>query len=349
MSTNFYEILQIDKNATQEEIKKAYRTQALKYHPDKNKSSDAAEKIKDINMAYEVLNDPNKRYKYDHMSLDEQVELYEYFKQILTNIDPHSKMYYTKFLNIFFPDEETLKEDFNSFNFKGIVDTVKTRISNMTMSDVDKIIDLFSPPKPALEVEESPNMSIDVRTTLKEKYLNKYKQITYKTNVDEQTIYVPLRESESIYPEKAHRSSAGIRGTVSVSIIDEPNDRFSIINDYDLAVFHNISLYEYLYGTDIEFIHIDDTKIPISVPSCIDTVPLFKIDGKGLPYLPDSEDKYEVIDNPTEVKRGNLFIYIKIYGVNSMDTASESEEYKRKIKDIIKKGFPPINQPSFLS
>jgi len=62
---DYYEILGVGKNATQDEIKKAYRKLALKWHPDKNKSKEAESKFKEINKAYEVLSDPKKRARYD--------------------------------------------------------------------------------------------------------------------------------------------------------------------------------------------------------------------------------------------------------------------------------------------
>ncbi|HID95932.1 MAG TPA: molecular chaperone DnaJ [Candidatus Latescibacteria bacterium] len=63
---DYYEVLGVDRNASQEEIKKAYRRQALKYHPDRNPGDkEAEEKFKEAAEAYEVLSDPEKRERYN--------------------------------------------------------------------------------------------------------------------------------------------------------------------------------------------------------------------------------------------------------------------------------------------
>lgn len=66
MKKKYYEILEINENATQEEIKKAYRKLSLKWHPDKNPGNrEAEEKFKEINRAYQILSDPETRNTYD--------------------------------------------------------------------------------------------------------------------------------------------------------------------------------------------------------------------------------------------------------------------------------------------
>lgn len=64
---DYYQIMSLDKTASQKDIKKAYRKLARKYHPDVSKASDAEQKFKELGEAYEVLKDPEKRASYDQL------------------------------------------------------------------------------------------------------------------------------------------------------------------------------------------------------------------------------------------------------------------------------------------
>ena len=70
MRTNkrdYYDILGVKRNASDEEIKRSFRKLALQYHPDRNQESDATEKFKEINEANQVLSDSEKRAHYDQL------------------------------------------------------------------------------------------------------------------------------------------------------------------------------------------------------------------------------------------------------------------------------------------
>ncbi|KPK01521.1 MAG: molecular chaperone DnaJ [Nitrospira bacterium SG8_35_4] len=72
MSKDYYNILEVDRNATETDLKKAYRKLALKYHPDRNPGDKAAEdKFKEINEAYACLSDPQKKSNYDQFGTAE--------------------------------------------------------------------------------------------------------------------------------------------------------------------------------------------------------------------------------------------------------------------------------------
>ncbi|MCX6663228.1 MAG: molecular chaperone DnaJ [Euryarchaeota archaeon] len=80
---DYYEILGIDHSASKEEIKKAYRKLALKYHPDKNKDKGAEDKFKEISEAYAVLYDDEKRKMYDqygHAGIDQRYTSEDIFR-----------------------------------------------------------------------------------------------------------------------------------------------------------------------------------------------------------------------------------------------------------------------------
>src|SRR3989475_13152980 len=92
MSTkrDYYEVLGVQKNASQDEIKSQYRKLALNFHPDRNKSSEAPEHFKKISEAYAVLSDPEKRKIYDthgHAGVDGRYTSEDIFRGSRVNFE----------------------------------------------------------------------------------------------------------------------------------------------------------------------------------------------------------------------------------------------------------------------
>ena len=69
-SKDYYKLLGVAKDASADEIKKAFRKLAMQYHPDRNSAPEAEAKFKEINEAYAVLSDPEKRKQYDMFGSD---------------------------------------------------------------------------------------------------------------------------------------------------------------------------------------------------------------------------------------------------------------------------------------
>ena len=87
---DYYEILGVDKKASADDIKTAYRKLAMQYHPDRNKAADAEEKFKEISEAYAVLEDQTKRQQYDqdgHAGIDMRYSQEDIFKDAAPDIE----------------------------------------------------------------------------------------------------------------------------------------------------------------------------------------------------------------------------------------------------------------------
>lgn len=87
---DYYEILGVDKKASADEIKSAYRKLAMQYHPDRNKAPDAEEKFKEMSEAYAVLEDQTKRQQYDqfgHAGIDQRYSQEDIFRGAAPDIE----------------------------------------------------------------------------------------------------------------------------------------------------------------------------------------------------------------------------------------------------------------------
>lgn len=101
---NFYQILEVEKNASQSEIKSAFRKLSFRYHPDLNKQPEAEEMFKRVNEAYQVLSDPilRKIYNEKYYELSKEAEAAEYFRKRKFNLHKASQKASRAYRNVLF-------------------------------------------------------------------------------------------------------------------------------------------------------------------------------------------------------------------------------------------------------
>eukprot|EP01138_Halocafeteria_seosinensis_P015205 gb/GECG01015518.1/.p1 GENE.gb/GECG01015518.1/~~gb/GECG01015518.1/.p1 ORF type:complete len:287 (+),score=72.53 gb/GECG01015518.1/:1-861(+) len=147
-TTDLYEILQISSKATDNDIRRAYWKQALKVHPDKNKSENATKKFQALGMVHSILSDEKKRKAYDdHGSIDEAdiseefEQWYEYFRNLFPKVTT-SKI--EKFQKEYVGSDEERQDIIKAFvTFKGDMSEVLDNIMFAEDDDEDRFVEII--------------------------------------------------------------------------------------------------------------------------------------------------------------------------------------------------------------
>ena len=134
---NLYDILLINKHATYDQIKMAYKKLALKYHPDKNNSVDANEKFNQIKIAYDILSNRDSKLKYDSLDEKQHDSLINTIINIIKSVLTSDNM--DKLLNKLFNDDNINCENYNKYKTEieqRLNDKIDLQFINKTINDI---------------------------------------------------------------------------------------------------------------------------------------------------------------------------------------------------------------------
>lgn len=280
-SCDLYSILHLNRNASQDDIKKAYKQLALQHHPDKKGGDDI--EFKKINEAYQILSDPDKRKMYDVRYEDNvNLDILYNFATVLMGIVQEK-------LNEKLHSSTTQKKNNdNNYIVPPIVLKVNVDLDDIYHAKVKKII-------------------VKVKRREENKYV--FKSVP---------IYVSLLnyEQQYIFDKQGDDNEKDINGqrgniVVNIEIKSEilPNVSIdTLFCKYDLHMQCDMTLYEYFYGFnksyDLYGNNVNVNTDPLE--SALDNgYYIVELDDYGLPYIDDT-------DETNTIKRGKLFIHYKL-------------------------------------
>ena len=307
---DYYQILGVDKNAAQDEIKKAYRRLAKKYHPDAHPGDKKAEeKFKEINEAHEVLGDEEKRKKYDkfgqnfnfYNGYEFDPAQYGFGNNIRYEYWTGGANDFSDFFNMFFGGR--------GFDFDGIFSRMRTGAS---MGEEDAFSKQFSPRGQDIEAE--------IEITAEEGFKGAEKRVAIGGNGIQKTISfkVPpgIKPGEKI--KLAGQGNRGINGGKNGDLYLKVNfkpGRFEL-NGSDLEAFIDLAPWEAALGAEIPFNTIDG-RIIVKIPAGVQTGSKIRVAGKGY-----RDGK----------RRGDLYIKVRI--VNPPALSIQERDLYEKLRSV---------------
>jgi DnaJ-class molecular chaperone len=265
MNHSLYETLGISKNAGASDIKKAYRTLSFKFHPDRNQSSEAVDKIREINEAYDILGDQNKRTHYD---LEQKLgggHMFDFQNMGRGGPPPMSDLF------------EMLFQQMPNMNQSNMQDNHMFRDDSserpFTRNMENPFVGLFqtstkvSPPTP-------------IQTILVISYEQAYHGCKLPIEINRELFIgdTKIREEETVYVSilsgideneiitlkgRGNVNKKDVRGDVKVTIKLENHTDF-VRNGLDLIYTKTITLKEALCGFSVEFQHINGKTLSLN-------------------------------------------------------------------------------------
>lgn len=295
---DYYKVLGVPKSATDDEIKKAYRKLAIKYHPDKNQGNKEAEaKFKEIAEAYEVLKDPDKRRKYDEMGAN-----WKYYQQYGSPRDGFSQ---------YGPDR-------SSFSFEGDINDLFGNAGGF--SDFFQSFFGGGRQRSTAYAMKGEDYRAEATITLEEAYHGTSRLIELNNQKLRIKIKPGIQSGQllRIKGKGALGLQGGPAGDLLINVQIEKHPLYTR-KENDLYKQVKVDLYTAVLGGKIE-VETLKGKVKVNVPQGTENGKLLRIKNRGMPYY-DQNDKF-----------GHLYIRIEVEMPKHL--SNEEIELFNKLKSI---------------
>ena len=251
---DYYKILGVSRDAKTDEIRKAYRKLAKQYHPDINKEAGAEEKYKEINEAYEVLKDPDKRQKYDTLGSNWQTG---------QDFTPPPGWQHVEFGG-------------NMGGMGGFSDFFQTLFGNQGVG-FGNFEDIFSGGSRGYHHPVKRDSEANLTLTLEEAVIGgKY---SLKIGGRTLTVNMPKGITDGSQIKLPGKSEGG--GDIYVNIHIAPDKNFEV-NGHDLTREIKVPVYDAVLGKDLEVATLEG-QVTVKMPPGIQDGQKLRLRGKGMP------------------------------------------------------------------
>jgi len=298
-NNNYYKILEVNKYATQDEIKKSYRKLAVKYHPDKNKDDeDCKKKFQDISEAYNILGDDEKRKKYDLFGTEDNDFIFDEDPFKMFNSIFHEHL--NQFKNMNYEnniDIGSVLNEMSGLNFNNLFDFPKVHVKVQSMNNnLNNILDEFNNnnnDNNNLIREVIDDIIIHENITFKEVYNKSKRKIHYNKNKFKKgkiinkkvNLEINLFDSEILLKGNGNETQ-NKKGNVLIHL-HLNDDNFKRINEYDVLHTKEIDFKNYYKNKHVTINLPNDDIIYIKN---LKGNKYIKIKKYGIPYFKDKEE-----------------------------------------------------------
>ncbi|HLD10719.1 MAG TPA: molecular chaperone DnaJ [Candidatus Nanoarchaeia archaeon] len=344
MSEDYYEILGVSKNSSKEEIKKAYKNLAKKYHPDVSKEKNATEKFKKVSEAYAVLSDDSKRSQYNQFGKEGFSQRYSQ-EDIFKNFD-FGDIFGDSVFDMFFGGSRKRGNRGNDLvveidlSFKEAVFGITKEIEieryvtcgecNGSGAENDKLkVCTGCDGRGQIRIERRTPFGIFAQVTVCPKCKGKGKEILEECNacdgegrvrkLERVKVNIPAGVEDEMKLKINSKGEVGKRGSSSGDLFVVLNVKDSDIflrEENDILLKFPLSFSQVALGDEVNIPTLEE-DITLKIPSGTQSGTKFRLKGKGVPFL----DGYG---------RGDLFVEVNI--VTPKKLSKEQKELFTKLK-----------------